>query len=64
LSIFETPDEKTLSIYSQLVYQNTPYNKSKELQTEGEVDNPVPEKVGSSSPIKYVFLYYQGKQDL
>jgi len=55
LSIFETPDEKTLSIYSQLVYQNTPYNKSKELQTEGEVDNPVPEKVGSSSPIKYVF---------
>jgi len=27
--IMEEPDEKIFSIYSQLVYQNTPYNKSK-----------------------------------
>jgi len=55
LSIFNEPDEKTLSIYSQLVYQNTPYTKSKELQTEGEAGNPIPMKVGDASPIKYVF---------
>lgn len=55
LSIFNEPDEKSLSMYSQLVYQNTPYTKSKELQTEGEKGNPVPMKVGDASPIKYVF---------
>ncbi|MBS1596744.1 MAG: hypothetical protein JST75_00860 [Bacteroidetes bacterium] len=55
LSIFEEPDEKSLSVYSQLVYQNTPYNKSKELEADGEKDNPVPNKVGNNSPIKYVF---------
>jgi len=55
LSIFEEPDEKLLSTYSQLVYQNTPYNKTKELEAEGETGNPVPKKVGDTSPIKYVF---------
>jgi len=55
LSIFEEPDKKSLGIYSELVYQNTPYNKSKELEAEGEAGNPVPLKVGSGSPIKYVF---------
>ncbi len=55
LSIFNEPDEKTLSTYSELVYQNTPYTKSKELQTEGEAGNPIPMKVGDTSPIKYVF---------
>ncbi|HXB42618.1 MAG TPA: beta-propeller fold lactonase family protein [Puia sp.] len=55
LSIFNEPDEKLLGTYSQLVYQNTPYTKSKELQTEGEAGNPIPMKVGDGSPIKYVF---------
>jgi len=55
MSIFEEPDEKLLSLYSQLVYQNTPYSKSKELQSTGEPGNPVPMKVGDASPIKYVF---------
>jgi len=55
LSIFNEPDEKTLGMYSQLVYQNTPYKKSKELQTEGEAGSPIPMKVGDASPIKYVF---------
>jgi DNA-binding beta-propeller fold protein YncE len=55
LSIFQEPDEKLLGVYSQLVYQNTPYNKSKELLATGEPGNPIPMKVGDSSPIKYVF---------
>jgi YVTN family beta-propeller protein len=55
LSIFNEPDEKTLSTYSQLVYQNTPYTKTKELQADGVTGNPIPMKVGDSSPIKYVF---------
>lgn len=55
LSIFDEPDEKLLSIYSQLVYQNTPYTKTKELLADGEAGNPIPMKVGDTSPIKYVF---------
>jgi DNA-binding beta-propeller fold protein YncE len=55
LSIIDMPDEKTLAAYSQLVYENSPYNKQKELMAEGETDNPIPMKVGDASPIKYVF---------
>ncbi len=55
LSMFDAPSERLLAEYSKLVYENTPYNKSKELATEGEPGNPIPMKVGESSPIKYVF---------
>jgi hypothetical protein len=55
LSIFNEPDEKQLSKYSRIVYENTPYTKSKELQTQGEGGNPIPMHVGDPSPIKYVF---------
>jgi DNA-binding beta-propeller fold protein YncE len=55
LSIIDTPDEKMLATYSNLVFLNTPYSKEKEQRTEGEVGNPVPQKVGDPSPIKYVF---------
>ena len=55
LSIFNEPTEKELGTYSELVYQNTPYTKSKELQTQGEAGNPIPMHVGDVSPIKYVF---------
>ena len=55
LSSFETPDSKTLAAYSRLVYENTPYTKEKELNTEGEKGNPIPKHVGDTSPIKYVF---------
>ncbi len=55
LSIFNEPGEKELGTYSELVYQNTPYTKSKELQTQGEAGNPIPMHVGDVSPIKYVF---------
>ena len=55
MSIFTIPNEKLLANYSKLVYDNTPYNKTKETQSEGEVGNPIPMKVGDPSPIKYVF---------
>ena len=55
LSIIDRPDAGLLSAYSRLVYANTPYTKSKELQAEGEPGNPIPMRVGDKSPIKYVF---------
>lgn len=55
LSIINEPAAAQLAVYSQAVYKNTPYSKSKELVTEGEPGNPIPMKVGEKSPIKYVF---------
>ena len=55
LSIIPIPDEEQLSVYSQVVYRNTPYNKEREDFTEGQAGNPIPHRVGDSSPIKYVF---------
>ena len=55
LSIIPTPSEKQLAAYSQIVYENTPYNKDKEKLAVGEPGNPIPMKVGDPSPIKYVF---------
>ncbi len=55
MSIVHEPNAKELGRYSKQVYANTPYTKEKELQTNGEVGNPVPMKVGASSPIKHVF---------
>jgi DNA-binding beta-propeller fold protein YncE len=55
LGAIQVPDEKQLGIYSQLVYQNTPYVKEKEMFSTGEAGNPVPSRVGDASPIKYVF---------
>ena len=60
LSIIDCAEPDVLAAYSRLVYANTPYTKTKELQAEGEVGNPIPMLVGgngssSRSPIKYVF---------
>jgi YVTN family beta-propeller protein len=56
LSIIDVPSTQLLSIYSQAVYHNTPYSKAKELVVSGEeAGNPIPNKVGALSPIKYVF---------
>ncbi|HEX6429364.1 MAG TPA: bifunctional YncE family protein/alkaline phosphatase family protein [Niastella sp.] len=55
MSIIDEPSEKQMSVFSKMVYDNTPYNKEKELQTQGEAGNPVPMKIGDPSPIKYVF---------
>ncbi|MGN6195407.1 MAG: bifunctional YncE family protein/alkaline phosphatase family protein [Ginsengibacter sp.] len=55
LSFISVPTLKELENYSTAVYKNTPYNKNRESLAEGEAGNPIPEKVGASSPIKYVF---------
>ncbi|MDQ2864425.1 MAG: YncE family protein, partial [Bacteroidota bacterium] len=55
MSIIDVPGEKQLAEYSQQVYNNTPYTKQKETISQGEKNNPIPEKVGDPSPIKYVF---------
>lgn len=55
LSFFQVPDAASMSVYSRQVYANTPYNKSRELESKGEAGNPIPMKVGAPSPIKHVF---------
>lgn len=55
LSFVTLPGAAQQALYSRAVYQNTPYSKDKELNPEGEPGNPIPDKVGRSSPIKYVF---------
>lgn len=55
LSIVHEPDAKTLKIYSDAVYTNTPYTKEIEANANGEAGNPIPRKRGDKSPIKYVF---------
>ena len=55
MSIIPIPTDEQLSIYAQAVYRNTPYSKEKETFTDGKEGNPIPRKVGDTSPIKYVF---------
>ena len=55
LSIIDIPNEEILKQYSKTVYQNTPYSKERELLSKGEEGNPIPQKVGDSSPIKHIF---------
>ncbi|MGB4769971.1 MAG: bifunctional YncE family protein/alkaline phosphatase family protein [Chitinophagaceae bacterium] len=55
MSIINTPDEKTLALWSKAVYENIPYTKDKEINAQGEAGNPIPMKLGEPSPIKYVF---------
>jgi YVTN family beta-propeller protein len=55
LQILNIPDVKQMALYSKAVYDNTPYIKEKEMISEGSAGNPVPQKVGDPSPIKYIF---------
>lgn len=55
MSIINEPTEKQLGTYSQAVYHNAPYNKEREMMSKGELNNPIPMKVGDASPIKHVF---------
>ena len=55
LSIIDQPDDHTLELLSKQVYQNTPFNKSQETLSKGAEGNPVPNRQGVKSPIKYVF---------
>jgi len=55
LQAITKPNEIQLGIYSQSVYNNTPYSKEKEMSSTGEKGNPIPSRVGDPSPIKHVF---------
>jgi YVTN family beta-propeller protein len=55
LQSIQNPKEEQLSVYSQVVYNNTPYKKDTEMFSKGEDGNPIPFRVGDPSPIKYVF---------
>ncbi len=55
MSVIDEPSESTLNTYSKLTYENAPYSKKIEMETQGEDGNPIPKKVGAASPIKYVF---------
>jgi YVTN family beta-propeller protein len=55
LSIIKSPSPAELKKYSQLVYENAPYNKDRELTAHGLAGNPVPMRIGDPSPVKYVF---------
>jgi YVTN family beta-propeller protein len=55
MSVIDEPSIAQLAAYSKEVYENTPYTKERELHAKGETGNPIPMKVGDSSPIKYVF---------
>lgn len=55
MSIIPLPTKKDLDVYTKVVYHNTPFNLEQEKFATGENNNPIPKKVGDSSPIKYVF---------
>ncbi|HXR83489.1 MAG TPA: bifunctional YncE family protein/alkaline phosphatase family protein [Hanamia sp.] len=55
LSFISVPSPEELENYSTQVYKNTPYNKNKEALAAGETGNPIPQRVGAPSPIKYIF---------
>ncbi len=55
LQAISTPGNEQLGIYSKSVYNNTPYKKETEMISKGEEGNPIPLRVGESSPIKHVF---------
>lgn len=55
LSIIPFPDEKQMEIFTKVVYHNTPYSKETEDAPGGMAGNPIPQRTGDASPIKYVF---------
>ncbi len=55
LSIIKMPNAVQQLKYTRQVYKNTPYSKKRELEARGQIGNPIPTKIGGTSPIKYVF---------
>src|SRR6476620_5432276 len=55
MSVIDEPSDAALAAYSKAVYTNTPYTKERETTSDGESGNPIPMKVGGTSPIKHVF---------
>ncbi len=56
MSVIANPSITALANYTKTVYKNTPYTATKLTQADSiEAGNPIPSKLGQSSPIKYVF---------
>ncbi len=55
LNILPVPGSEQLAVYSQAVFSNVPYTKKNELISAIPEGNPVPQKVGDPSPVKYIF---------
>ncbi len=55
MSVISAPSARQLEGFTRQVYANSPYSKERELQAEGEPGNPIPQKAGDPTPIKYVF---------
>jgi len=55
LSFIDKPDPAQLKTYTEQVYANTPFTDKRTALADGEDGNPIPRKVGDTSPIKYVF---------
>lgn len=57
LSFFQFPDKKKLAEYTKQVYMNTPYRPEASRDAAFPGNNPIPDRVGGKSPIKYVFYF-------
>ncbi len=57
LSFFKFPDAKQLDEYTKQVYMNTPYRPDASKEAMFVHDNPIPDRVGGRSPIKYIFYF-------
>jgi DNA-binding beta-propeller fold protein YncE len=57
LSYFKFPDSKQLTAYTKQVYENTPYRPIESKEAMFITGNPIPNKEGVESPIKYVFYF-------
>ena len=55
LGIIDKPSPALLKTYTRQVYANTPFKPSVTALAAGAEGNPIPRKLGSKSPIKYVF---------
>jgi len=55
LCVLPEPGQQQLAVFSQAVYNNTPYSQVREYLSDGMEGNPIPMRVGDVSPIKYVF---------
>ena len=55
MQVIDVPGPEQAGIYSQAVYNNTPFKAGKEIKPDIDPTHPIPLQVGDASPIKYVF---------
>ena len=53
LSAIYWPSDKELSDYTRTAYECSPYQKDNQINAVPDGENPIPRKLGDSSPIKY-----------